>query len=155
MNLHGKPPTGRANFEIVLRCVDEFVFSSRIDNFLRRGDSGQRCYGFVSSARCRPALCFVYNSGMPFRTPPLGNPNAVKRSRTPPPEDTFEEASFLKALGEKQKPVNIKLMDGQTVRGWVEYYDKNMVRLTREGAPNLFIFKHEIMYIAEDGAKRK
>jgi hypothetical protein len=25
-----------------------------------------------------------------------------------------------------------------------------MVRLTREGAPNLFIFKHEIAYIAED-----
>jgi hypothetical protein len=30
-----------------------------------------------------------------------------------------------------------------------------MVRLTREGAPNLFIYKHEIMYIAEDGGKRK
>jgi len=29
------------------------------------------------------------------------------------------------------------------------------VRLTREGAPNLFIFKHEIMYIVEDGGKRK
>ena len=97
---------------------------------------------------------FVYNSGMPFRTPP-GNPNAVKRSRTPPPEDTFEEASFLKALGEKQKSVSIKLMDGQTVHGWIEYYDKNMVRLTREGSPNLFIFKHEIMYITEDGGKRK
>jgi hypothetical protein len=30
-----------------------------------------------------------------------------------------------------------------------------MVRLTREGAPNLFIFKHEIMYIAEGGGKKK
>jgi host factor-I protein len=131
-----------------------------INYFLWRGTSGQRYYGFAPRARAflicsyRPTLCFVYNSGMPFRTPP-GNPNAVKRSRTPPPEDTFEEASFLKALGEKQKPVNIKLMDGQTVRGWVEYYDKNMVRLTREGAPNLFIFKHEIMYIMEDSGKQK
>jgi host factor-I protein len=87
--------------------------------------------------------------------PPQANSNAGKRGRTPPPEDTFEEANFLKSLGEKQRPVSIKLMDGQTVRGWVEYYDKNMVRLTREGAPNLFIFKHEIMYIAEDGARRK
>ena len=60
-----------------------------------------------------------------------------------------------RALGEKQKPVTVKLMDGQIVHGWIEYYDKNMVRLTREGAPNLFIFKHEIMYIAEDGGKRK
>lgn len=77
-----------------------------------------------------------------------------KRGRTPPPEDTFEETSFLKMLGEKQKPVSLKLMDGQVVRGWIEYYDRNMVRLTREGAPNLFIFKHEIMYIAEDGKKK-
>jgi len=84
-----------------------------------------------------------------------GNPNASKRGRTPPPEDTHEEAAFLKFLGEKQKPVSVKLMDGQTVHGWIEYYDRNMVRLTREGAPNLFIFKHEIMYIAEDVGKKK
>ena len=90
---------------------------------------------------------------MSFR-PPHGNP-AAKRGRTPPPEETFEEASFLKALGEKQKPVQVKLMDGQIVQGWIEYYDKNMVRLTRQGAPNLFIFKHEIMYIAEDGASKR
>ena len=96
---------------------------------------------------------FVYNACMPFRPAPA-SPNA-KRSRTPPPEDTLEEAAFLKGLGEKQKPVSVKLMDGETVRGWIEYYDKNMVRLTREGAPNLFIFKHEIMYIAEDGGKKK
>ena len=95
----------------------------------------------------------MYNTAMPFR--PQGNPNAVKRGRTPPPEDTFEEAAFLKSLGEKQKAVSVKLMDGETVRGWIEYYDKNMIRITREGAPNLFIFKHEIMYIADDGAKRK
>ncbi len=90
---------------------------------------------------------------MSFRAP-TGNANA-KRGRTPPPEDTFEEALFLKSLGEKQKPVSVKLMDGQIIRGWIEYYDRNMVRLTREGAPNLFIFKHEIMYIAEDSGKQK
>lgn len=95
----------------------------------------------------------MYNACMPFRA--QGTPNSAKRGRTPPPEETFEEAGFLKALGEKQKLVSVKLVDGQTVSGWIEYYDKNMVRLTREGAPNLFIFKHEIMYIAEDGGKKK
>ena len=57
-------------------------------------------------------------------------------------------------LGEKQRPVRIKLMDGDIVRGWIEYYDRRMVRLTREGEPNLFIFKHEIAYIAEDTARK-
>jgi len=29
-----------------------------------------------------------------------------------------------------------------------------MVRVTREEGPNLFIFKHEIVYIAEDNKKK-
>ncbi len=128
----------------------------RVSGILLR--TGSPFVGFLSCGTARLLSCagaaLVYNGYMPFR-PPQGSPNAAKRSRTPPPEETFEEAAFLKALGEKQKPVSIKLMDGQTVRGWVEYYDKNMVRLTREGAPNLFIFKHEIMYIAEDSGKKK
>jgi host factor-I protein len=77
--------------------------------------------------------------------------NRPQKGKIVPPEDTFEEASYLKLLGEKQKPVSVKLTDGEVVYGWVEYYDRNMIRLTREGAPNLFIYKHEIMYIQEEG----
>ena len=87
---------------------------------------------------------------MSFRTP---GPK-TKGGKLPPPVETFQEAAYLKALGEKQRPVSVKLMDGETVRGWIEYYDRNMIRLTREGAPNLFIFKHEIMYIAEESSAR-
>jgi host factor-I protein len=90
---------------------------------------------------------------MPFQG--QGMPGAMRKGRSVPPEETSEEAAYLKLLGEKQKPVSIKLSDGEVVRGWIEYYDKHMVRLTREDQPNLFIFKHEIMYIAEDGGKRK
>ena len=77
----------------------------------------------------------------------------TNKGKTPPPEETFEEAGYLKALGEKQKQVSIKLQGGEIVRGWIEYYDRNMLRLTRERAPNLFIFKSEIMYIAEGDIK--
>jgi len=84
---------------------------------------------------------------------PMNQAGGPRKPRAVPPEDTFEEAMYLKSLGEKQKPVALKLVHGEVVRGWIEYYDKNMVRLTREGAPNLFIFKHEIMYIAEDKKK--
>jgi host factor-I protein len=101
----------------------------------------------------RPSTLRVYNGAMAFRVPALSNP--LKKAKTPPPEDTFEEAAYLKLLGEKQKPVQVKLLDGEVVRGWIEYYDKSMIRLTREGEPNLFIFKHEIMYIAEDGGPQK
>ena len=90
---------------------------------------------------------------MPLRTP--NNNSNNKKPKAPPPEDTFEEALYLKMLGEKQKSVSVRLMDGETVKGWIEYYDKNMIRLTREGEPNLFIFKHEIMYIAEDNSRKR
>lgn len=58
----------------------------------------------------------------------------------------------MKSLTEKQQPVAIKLVDGETVHGWIEYYDRNMLRLTREGQPNLFIFKHQIAYLEESGS---
>ena len=83
-----------------------------------------------------------------------GGSDPNHKGRTPPPDDTHQEAAYLKALGEKQRPVRIKLMGGEVVRGWIEYYDRRMVRLTREGAPNLFIFKHEIAYIAEDTIRK-
>jgi host factor-I protein len=84
---------------------------------------------------------------MAFQGPP-------RKGKAAPPDETSEEAAYLKWLGEKQKPVCVKLADGELVRGWIEYYDRNMVRLTRETQPNLFIFKHEIMYIVEDNGKR-
>ena len=83
------------------------------------------------------------------------DPRRPPQGKARPSRADLGGGGYLKSLGEKQKPVSIKLADGEVVRGWIEYYDKNMVRLTREDQPNLFIFKHEIMYIAEDGAKRK
>jgi host factor-I protein len=80
--------------------------------------------------------------------------NAQKGGKTPPPDDTRQEAAYLKALGENQTQVSVKLMSGEVFRGWVEYYDRRMIRLTREGAPNLFIFKHEIAYIAEEPIRK-
>jgi host factor-I protein len=82
------------------------------------------------------------------------NNSAAQKGKTPPPDDTHQEAAYLKALGENQTPVSVKLMDGDVFRGWIEYYDRRMIRLTREGAPNLFIFKHEIAYISEDAVAK-
>ncbi len=76
------------------------------------------------------------------------------RKPTHPAEDTHQEAAYLKVLGENQRPVRVKLLDGEVVRGWIEYYDRRMIRLTRDGAPNLFIYKHDIAYIAEEAASR-
>ena len=67
------------------------------------------------------------------------------------PEYTFEEAKHLKQLIENATPIRVKMEDGEEVAGTIEYYDKSFIRLTRKGKPNLFIFKHDIKYIQEEG----
>jgi host factor-I protein len=77
-----------------------------------------------------------------------------RRSKTPPPGETGQEGLYLRSLSERQVIVNIKLRDGETVRGWIEYFDDAMLRLTREGQPNLFIYKNQIRTISEAGRRR-
>ena len=77
-----------------------------------------------------------------------------RRSKTPPPGETGQEGLYLRSLSDRQVIVNIKLRDGETVRGWIEYFDDSMLRLTREGQPNLFIYKNQIRTISEAGRRR-
>ncbi|HEX3894214.1 MAG TPA: RNA chaperone Hfq [Terracidiphilus sp.] len=84
-------------------------------------------------------------------TPPL---STHRRSKTPPPGETGQEAMYLRSLSDRQVPVTVKLWDGETVRGWIEYFDDGMLRLTREGKPNLFIYKHQIQTVTEVGRRR-
>src|SRR5271166_6361003 len=78
-----------------------------------------------------------------------------RRSKAPPPGDTGQEALYLRSLSDRQVIVNVKLRDGEMVRGWIEYFDDVMLRLTRDGAPNLFIYKHQIRSITEAGKHRE
>ena len=77
-----------------------------------------------------------------------------RRSKTPPPGETGQEGLYLRSLSDRQVIVNIKLRDGETVRGWIEYFDDSMLRLTREGQPHLFIYKNQIRTISEAGRRR-
>jgi host factor-I protein len=77
-----------------------------------------------------------------------------RHAKTPPPGETGQEALYLRSLSERQVQVAVKLRGGEIVRGWIEYFDDGMLRLTREGKPNLFIYKHQIETITEAGKKR-
>jgi host factor-I protein len=76
-----------------------------------------------------------------------------RRSKTPPPGETGQEALYLRSLSDRQVNVQIKLRGGETVRGWIEYFDDGMLRLTREDKPNLFIYKQQISTITEVGRR--
>ncbi len=80
---------------------------------------------------------------------PLQKAPALQRARSVPAGATGQEALYLRFLSEKQVPVQVKLRDGEVVTGWIEYFDDSMIRLTREGQPNLFIYKEQICTISE------
>lgn len=74
---------------------------------------------------------------------------AGKISQAKAPDQTFEEVKYLRHLIDQKIPVRVRLSDNQEVEGLVEFYDANFIRITREGAPNLFLFKHDIKYLYE------
>jgi sRNA-binding regulator protein Hfq len=85
--------------------------------------------------------------------PPAGGRPPQKTAsggKTRAPESTLEEVRYLKRLIDDGVPVRVKLRDNQEVAGVIEYYDHSFIRLTRDGEPNLFIYKHEIKYIQEE-----
>jgi hypothetical protein len=55
----------------------------------------------------------------------MPNENATRRGRkSPPPGETGQEAAYLRFLSDKQVPVTVKLRDGESVSGWIEYFDE-------------------------------
>jgi host factor-I protein len=78
-----------------------------------------------------------------------------KRHKGPPTGETGQEALYLKSLSDRQVQVAVKMRDGEVVHGWIEYFDDMMLRLTREGKPNLFIYKAQIRTITEGASTLK
>jgi host factor-I protein len=72
-----------------------------------------------------------------------------KISQAKAPDQTFEEVNYLRHLIDDRVPVRVRLSDNQEVDGIVEFYDANFIRITRDGEPNLFLFKHDIKYLYE------
>lgn len=67
-----------------------------------------------------------------------------------PRSSTDQEAIYLRRLIDDMTPVVVTVKGGEVVKGVIEYYDSRFIRLTRQGSPNLFIFKKDIKYLHEE-----
>jgi len=72
-----------------------------------------------------------------------------------PPEQTNAEAFYYLKQMQARTPIVVKLVDGEEVRGWIEWYDKDVLKVNREGAPNLLIPKHAIKYLYKQEEERQ
>ena len=87
-----------------------------------------------------------------WHRPPAGAFDADAEEREPEPDSDspLMEGEYLQELARRATPVTVRLRTGESFRGSIEYYDQRFIRLTRQGEPNLFLFKHDIKYISEE-----
>ena len=101
----------------------------------------------------RPTLTDVKEQFVPARpaaAQPAPQP-AAQRKKPAPPELTYAENFYYVKQMQARTPVAVVLNDGETLRGIVEWYDRDCIKLTRTGSPNLMIYKHCIKYLFKDG----
>ncbi len=89
----------------------------------------------------------MYDPGSLSRTPGQSLP---QRKRVPP-EQTHAENYYYKKQMEAHTPMVIVMTDGAEIRGWIEWYSKNCLKIHRSGEPNLLIYKQGIKYLYKEG----
>ncbi len=84
-----------------------------------------------------------------------GQPGPGPRRRPVPPDQTSAEAFYYLKQMNNRTPMVVVLDNGEQLRGHIEWYDRACIKVNRDGAANLLIFKHSIKYLykqEEEGA---
>jgi host factor-I protein len=68
------------------------------------------------------------------------------KKASPPDQTNAENFYYMKQMQSKT-PMVIVLKDGETLQGVIEWYDRCSLKVNREGAPNLLLFKANIKYM--------
>lgn len=69
------------------------------------------------------------------------------KKRSSPSYDTAAENYYYLKQMNKKTPVAIVFMDGEIMEGFIEWYDRNCIKLNRKNAPNLLVYKNSIKYL--------
>ena len=75
--------------------------------------------------------------------------------KIPPPESTNAENFYYQKQMQGKTPMVIVLQDGEHVHGVIEWYDRNCIKVNRNGAPNVVIYKPSIKYMFKEGENEK
>ena len=80
--------------------------------------------------------------------------SGVHRKQAPPEQTYAENYYFIKQMQAKTAMV-VVLEDGAELRGWIEWYDKDCIKLNRTDGPNLMIYKRSIRYMFKEEELRQ
>jgi len=81
--------------------------------------------------------------------------SAAPARKTAPSEQTNAENFYYQKQMQSKTPMVVVLRDGEEVHGYIEWYDKNCIKLNRAGSANLMIYKPAIKYMFKEGENGK
>ena len=76
-----------------------------------------------------------------------------QRKKPAPPDQTNAENFYYVKQMQAKTPMVVVLQDGEEIRGVIEWYDKHCIKVNRETAPNLLIYKPGIKYLYKANEK--
>jgi sRNA-binding regulator protein Hfq len=82
--------------------------------------------------------------------PRLPHSGPLPNKKPAPPEVTHAENFYWVKQMQGRTPMTVVLDSGEVLHGIIEWYDRDCIKLTRDGTPNLMIFKRHIRYVHKD-----
>lgn len=81
-------------------------------------------------------------------------PDQGETRKKVPPVETFAEVYYYRKQIDSRTEMVVVLQDGEEIRGTIEWYDLDALKINRKEQPNILLPKHSIKYMfkAEDKA---
>jgi sRNA-binding regulator protein Hfq len=102
----------------------------------------------VNRRLIRPSLNDIKEQIAPARHPPQQQA-ALKKKQAPPDQTNAENYYYVKQMQAKT-PMVFVLLNGETLHGIIEWYDKSCLKVTRVEGPNLLLYKPSIKYMYKE-----
>ena len=96
----------------------------------------------------RPSLNELKDQ-LPARPPRRHRPGSPSQQVT-----NAENFYYVKQIQNKT-PMVVVLQDGETIKGTIDWYDKNSIRMSRGSQPNVLLLKHYIKYMYKENEDKE
>jgi sRNA-binding regulator protein Hfq len=127
-----------------------------LDSMPAEQTTGQE--GFANRKLIRPSLNRTehnHNHGHNHAPAERRDRGGAAAKKSAPTEQTNAENFYYQKQMQSKTPMVIVLRDGEEVHGIIEWYDKACIKLNRNGAPNLMIYKPAIKYMFKEGENQR
>lgn len=104
-------------------------------------NSGSKEHVIVNRKLIRPTLSEVQDQ--------MGG--RVQRKKPTPPDQTNAENFYYIKQMQSRTPMVVVLDEGEIIRGVLEWYDRDCIKVHRLKEPNLLIMKSAVRYMYKEG----